>query len=302
MISEIISFQNNGVVSVVEFSTKRINTIDYISGAAAIRKNYIEVKEISQTGSVNNLIVHNNSDKYIFFSDGDILSGAKQNRVLNTSVFLAPNFTKQIPVSCVERGRWSHTSSKFSETDYTAPINLRAKKSEQVSENLDLNNGFMADQSEVWEEVIRCCEMNVVESPTSNLSDVFEMKKETIEETGRSLAASEKANGLAIFINRNLLSIELFNRQDIYKEYFSKILRGVNSEAMHLTQDIKRLEEVEATFKTNDFFDELENRKFKTFPGVGVGKEKRYESNDFSGFSLEFEEHLIHLAMLSLTK
>jgi len=67
MISEIISFQNKGVISVVEFATIRANTIEYISGSYAIKQNFIEVKEISQTGSVNNLIIHNNSDKYVFF-------------------------------------------------------------------------------------------------------------------------------------------------------------------------------------------------------------------------------------------
>ncbi|MCZ7611635.1 MAG: hypothetical protein M5U17_15935 [Ignavibacterium sp.] len=301
MISEIISFQNKGVISVVEFATIRANTIEYISGSNAIKQNFIEVKEISQTGSVNNLVIHNNSDKYIFFSDGDILSGAKQNRILNSSVFIAPNMTKNIPVSCVEQGRWRHISPNFLSTDYSAPTNIRAKKSYQVEKSLEKGTGHFANQGEIWNDVNYYCKINTVNSPTSNLSDVFE-KKIIFEDSTRDIKPSEKANGIAVFINRNLIEAEVFNRKDIYYEYFPKILRGVSSEAFHFIADDKKLDEAEAKYKTIDFFDELENRKFKVYPGVCAGNEKRYESNQWSGFALEFGEHLIHLAMMNLVK
>lgn len=300
MISEIISFQNKGVISVVEFATIRANTIEYISGSYAIKQNFIEVKEISQTGSVNNLIIHNNSDKYIFFSDGDILSGAKQNRILNSSVFIAPNMTKNIPVSCVEQGRWRHISPNFLSTDYNAPINIRAKKSYQVEKSLEKGTGHFANQGEIWSDVKVCCRINTVNSLTSNLSDVFEKNKIIFEDSIKDIKPSEKANGIAVFINRNLVEVEVFNRRDIYFEYFSKILKGVSSETFHFIADDKRMDEVEAKYKTIDFFDELENRKFKIYPGVCLGYEKRYESNQWSGFALEFGEHLIHLAMMNL--
>jgi len=302
MLSEIISFQTNGIVSVVEFNTKKVNTIDYISGASAMGKNYIEVKEISQSGSVNNLVVENKSDKYVFFSDGDILSGAKQNRVLNASVFLSPNSQKQIPVSCVESGRWHSESPKFNATDYTSPSNLRAINAEHVNKNLENAQGHYSDQNEVWNMVKLYCKNSSIDSVTQNLSDVFEIKKRNIEEFNEPLQASEKANGLSVFVKKQLLSIEIFNRTDIYKEYFSKILKGVSAEAYYLMDNDEKLEEVEATYQTNVFFDEFGNRKFKQFCGVGVGSEKRYTANDFSGFTLEYEGHLIHLAMLSLLR
>jgi hypothetical protein len=132
----VVSFQKHKRLSVVQLLTAQQNTVDYISGPKAIKEDLIQVKEVSESGSVNNLFVFNLSDKYVFFMDGDILMGAKQNRVLNTSVLLAPNSKITLPVSCVEQGRWSRVSAKFMNSDYITPLKVRAGKSRNVSENV----------------------------------------------------------------------------------------------------------------------------------------------------------------------
>lgn len=98
-------FRTNGVLSVIQFVTGNADLLDYLSFQNALSLKLIEVSEVSESGSVNNLKVVNNADKFVFISDGDLLVGAKQNRVLNTSVFLKPSSVTVIPVSCVEAGR-----------------------------------------------------------------------------------------------------------------------------------------------------------------------------------------------------
>lgn len=295
MISKIISFQSNGIVSIVQYLTDQVNTIDYISCHEAMENNHIEVKEVNESGSVNNLVVLNHSNHFVFFSDGDILSGAKQNRVLNTSVFLAPNSKTIIPVSCVEQGRWRHLSQKFKGNDYLAPSKLRAKKSEEVKENLKINNSFMCSQHSVWSEV-EDYQINLrVSSPTSNLSDVFEEKKTDIDKFIADFKVDDAANGMTVFINNNILSVDSFNKTNIFKEYFQKILRGVSSEAIFLKEVNSNIAEAEIKFKTLNFFDELEKTKSNIYPGVGVGNERRFDSDKISGFNLYFNDQTIHL-------
>jgi len=87
---KILDFQNSGSLSVLQFETVGKDSFDYITFSKALAAEEIEVSEVSESGSVNNLFVINRSKKFAFFMDGDILSGAKQNRVLNTSVLLYP--------------------------------------------------------------------------------------------------------------------------------------------------------------------------------------------------------------------
>jgi len=75
---------------VVQLATADQDTLKYISSEAAIKADLLRVTEVSESGSVNELLVLNGSDAFVFLMDGDILLGAKQNRVLNTSVFSRP--------------------------------------------------------------------------------------------------------------------------------------------------------------------------------------------------------------------
>ena len=86
--------------------------------------------------------------------DGEELIGAKQNRILNTTIMIEAKTTQKIPVSCVEQGRWRHVSAKFASGMY-APPELRQNKSRAVSRGYASCGQAVSDQSEVWHNVQR---------------------------------------------------------------------------------------------------------------------------------------------------
>src|SRR5262245_55208960 len=79
--------------------------LDYELASHAIAAGSLTVTEISEGGSVPNLQVDNKGPRPVLFIDGEELQGAKQNRILNTTVLIAANSKTNIPVSCVEQGR-----------------------------------------------------------------------------------------------------------------------------------------------------------------------------------------------------
>jgi len=78
----------------------------------AIKDNLIEVKEVSEGGSVNTLHVFNLSNQFVFFMDA-ISFPEQKDRVLNTSVLLHRIQSRRFRLAVWRGARWSHISAKF---------------------------------------------------------------------------------------------------------------------------------------------------------------------------------------------
>jgi hypothetical protein len=79
----------------------------------ALAASKITITEVSAAGAVPELLVVNRGQSPVLMIDGEELAGAKQNRVLNTSILLKGLSETRIPVSCTEQGRWSYASSAY---------------------------------------------------------------------------------------------------------------------------------------------------------------------------------------------
>ena len=86
---------------------------DYLTLDEALELNTAQVTEVSDSGSVPELLFRNLGDKAVFLLDGEEVVGAKQNRILNISILAPAEKDTTIPVSCVEAGRWHHDRSDF---------------------------------------------------------------------------------------------------------------------------------------------------------------------------------------------
>ncbi|MBS1518823.1 MAG: hypothetical protein JSS91_12105 [Bacteroidetes bacterium] len=293
------TLQKQGAISLLQFRTGFADTLEYIPLSEALRNKNVSIREVSESGSVNNLSLVNDSDHFIFISDGDILEGAKQNRVLNTSVFIAPHTVTEIPVSCVEAGRWRYRKKDFSHSKSYMPRDIRIEKMKKVEENLFESGKAYADQSEIWNEV-RCYEDTLdSRSASSDLNELFSKKeKELLELTG-NLTYTEGSNGMAVFSGNRLISVEIFNRAEIFREYFPKLLKSTAIELLKAdinSQDISYEESVRAA---EEFMNETEKINPKIHKGVGAGTEKRFSSDMLTGFELNYDKKPVHFVALN---
>ena len=71
---------------------------EYLTMKEALEQNLLIIAEISEGGSVPELKVSNRADKPVLLLDGEELAGAKQNRVLNTTILLREKSETTIPV------------------------------------------------------------------------------------------------------------------------------------------------------------------------------------------------------------
>lgn len=298
METKAVSVQTQKSLSIVQFVSSNINTFDYVSLGKAVSEKMIELVELKEGASVNDIFVINHSDKYVFMMDGDIIEGAKQNRVINTSVLLAPKVKTQIHVSCVEQGRWRHVSESFTPSDYVAPAELRQIKNEDVLFSKRQNNKAYANQSKVWEKVSENHKRFKVDSDTSNLSDIVINKEDDFKKFTESFKAEEGVNGIALFNGNNFVGLDLFNREDVYKEYFPKILKGAAMQFLNIKTPSKKIDESELKYKLLVTIDQIEGLEKSAFDGVGIGTEERFQAEKLNGFALMFDKKLIHLTAM----
>ncbi len=76
-----------------------------------------QITEVTEAGTVPFLNVANDADHPLLLLDGAELIGAKQNRILNTTVLVPAHAELTIPVSCVEQGRWGYRGRRFTPGD-----------------------------------------------------------------------------------------------------------------------------------------------------------------------------------------
>src|SRR3989304_4179076 len=114
---------------------------DWLTLDEAVSGKTLTVTEVSEGGSVPTLRVVNKGDRAVLLLDSEELVGAKQNRILNTSVLIAAGQTITIPVSCVEQGRWAYQSRAFTSARPPLYASVRRKKAAQVHESLRMSRG-----------------------------------------------------------------------------------------------------------------------------------------------------------------
>ena len=166
----------HGALAVVPLLAPNLDDPDWLTleeaGARA------RVTEVSEAGSVPFLTVANGADRPLLLLDGEELIGAKQNRILNTTVLVAAHTEVTIPVSCVEQGRWGYRGRQFRPGDASLYASLRARKAAWVSQSIRAGRGHRADQGEVWAHLADRASQLRVDSATGAMKNRVGMRGE----------------------------------------------------------------------------------------------------------------------------
>lgn len=111
------------------------------------------IEEVSEGGAVPFLRATNNSVFGVMLIAGQLIRGGKQNRGVSTDIFVEAGQSAQIPVTCVEQGRWSGRPGSRFDAAGVEPISIRCSKFRGVSASRRGSGGFAADQQAVWNDI-----------------------------------------------------------------------------------------------------------------------------------------------------
>jgi hypothetical protein len=129
----------------------------YISLQEAIDADKVAINEVSNSGTVNTLLVRNLSRDTLFVMSGEILIGGKQDRVVARDMLIpAGSGQVKLPVYCVEQGRWKYKEGGTKFTEYYGMAN------EHLRDLIDHDAG----QQAVWREVSKANKKDRLDSET----------------------------------------------------------------------------------------------------------------------------------------
>jgi hypothetical protein len=156
--------------------------LEYLMLGKALNEGIIMITEISENGSVPELKLINMSETYILLLDGEELEGAKQNRVLNTTILVYPKSELKVPVSCTEQGRWNRVSAAFHDSEKIMFSRARGNKMSSVHQSLKYGGGYQSNQSEVWKDISQLQNKLNIHSPTSAMKDIYDKEKDNLDD------------------------------------------------------------------------------------------------------------------------
>jgi hypothetical protein len=275
----------------------------YLTLADALASRHARVTEVSDYGSVPELAFDNLSSEHdVLLLDGEELVGAKQNRVVNLTILVAAGTRIVIPVSCVEQGRWRHTTAEFATSDNALFAEARAAKMQQVSDSLQRDGSRGADQSDVWARVAHKARELGAESATSAMADIFTAEAARHGAYQRAFEAQPGQVGAVFVVHgtnaSRLVGLELFDSSQTFARMFHKVLGSFAMEARSReagagTAQRKALDARRAAASLIRKLAACEPRRFKA---LGEGEDLRFDAPGVVGGGLHARGRLVHLA------
>ena len=246
----------------------------------ALELGLAEVKECEQS-TVNTLIVKNNAVTPLILIDGEEVIGGDQNRLVNSTILVAPKSEMKIPVSCTERGRWAY-KSEFKDSEYIANYETRRAKMSAIRLKKPVQNT-------VWSSIDCLEDMNEYKSPTSAMTESYDKLKIDHNNFIKAFTIENDQNGIVIILNGEIKGFELFLNSEIYKEFHEKILKSylIDAKNENTTFSIN-IDEIKLVLD-NAIASNFEKKESE-------GLEEAYEFENESGFGklYSYSQEIIH--------
>ncbi len=288
----------------------------YLPLEEALRQQVIAITEQAQA-SVPELRATSTAPSPVVLLGGEQVVGGLQNRVLNTTILVAAQAKQEIPVTCVEAGRWHshgsrarHAATPFepapaaeempAEAEFfsreTAYASLRKLHATKVSQSLKAGGGYRSDQHAVWNEVSTRMRASGVASPSAEMHALYSAPERAsrLEEMLAALEWPEGAVGFVAVLGKEVLGAELFSDAALAQAYWGKLARSYALEALDSSDATPATTADDGTARL--LADALA-AEISIHPSPGLGTDARLAGQRVSGAGLVHDGAVVHLSL-----
>jgi hypothetical protein len=264
--------------------------VDYALPDEALTGGWLSVSEVSAEGRISELVVENRGNRRVLFLEGEELRGGKQNRILNTTVMVPAAGTIRVPVSCVERGRWSASVQPQMDSGSVSGTRLRHALRTSVTQSLSGGRGHASDQSTVWDEVrTQHCSLGVA-SPTGSMTDTVTSCAARMAPVRLSLPYTEGSSGVLVAIGSRLVSLDLFDSPNTCRRVWDRLVTGMALDGLMAGEEVGE----PSLDQITNLFAEAAAAAWVRVGAVGDGTELRAEFGGTAGSALLVDGVLVH--------
>ena len=247
--------------------------------------------------SVQVLRVRNPGDKPVLVVEGEHFLGNKQNRSVNVTVLVPSLAGLEIPVSCLERGRWGRRQASRRDEAFTAAT-VRAEKNEGVSRSMSRSGSREGDQEAVWSEVDDMLSRESVHSATAAAADVKRTSHR--RKPSRGAAVRELVDrgplpgqcGIVVVHGSWVTSMDLFGAPHLLAAHWGALVRS------HLLESPASKGSPSAT-RVLEMVRRFASARSQQTPGVGLGVEHRQSDDRLTGHALTLNGAVVHAAFFT---
>ena len=263
----------------------RLSYISFSQGAGA----GVTIKELEAGASINDLLVINPLDTPVLLYEGEEVLGAQQNRTFDVSVLVPARAQLQVPVSCVEHGRWDHTrhGEAFTPAPQAAYPALRRMKNRAATARAVAGLDARAVQSDVWAEVAHKSERMAAASPTGAMHDIYEQRRDRLAGFEAAIGLHDHQIGAVAAIGGAITVLDQVSRPDVFAALHAPLVHGYALDALEAGEAAAppAREQVEA------FVNATLTARVSHRDGIGLGRDARFAN----GAALVAGDELVQL-------
>jgi len=280
-----------GPLAVFPLIADRAPSVRYVSFAEAVQRGAV-VKELGGGASVNDLMVHNPLDLPVLLYEGEEVLGAQQNRTFDVSVLAASGSGLQVPVSCVEAGRWDggRHDEAFAPAPQTANPRLRRMKNTQARASVAAGLEARAIQGEVWREVAETAGRHGVSSSTDAMHDVFERRREQLDQVARTVEMHCSQVGMLAAIGGRFVVLDHVSEVEAFAALHRPLVQGYALDALEASDA-----DPPSTDDAREFIELLFAAPCTSGPAVGLGECLQFAFGGLGGTGLVHEGEVVTL-------
>ena len=257
-----------------------------------VKNDLITIREISEGGSVPELTIENRSPDPLLVVDGEEMVGAKQNRVANLTMLLKGAATTNIPVSCVEAGRWSYNRRTFTVSNHMQDVRSRANKLRNVREARRREGAPRSDQGQIWQALARESVAYSAPSPTGAMKDIFDRHADALNRFVESLQPGSDQIGAVFSMGNGHFGLDLFDKPATFASFFPKLLR---SYGLYTLRPGGRSNDEGTADHAKAFIRTVVEAGHSEHPAVGLGRDIGILGSGVVAGGLIHDDTLVHL-------